>query len=164
MTKRLRFLAAALMAAFAFSSAPASAGGTEVHVMGAWVRDVPPTMKMTAGYMTVMNHGEKARALVGVTSPDYDRVEMHISRITDGVATMHEAKQIDLPAGGDLSFAPGGMHLMLIRPKAGTADKAEVSLTLEFADGMTIDLMAPVRKSAGDGMPMHNHSHTSPGS
>ncbi len=164
MTKRFGFLAAVLMAAFAFSSAPAAAGGMDVHVMGAWVRAVPPTMKMTAGYMTVMNHGEKARALVGVTSPAYDRVEMHISRITENVATMHEAKQIDLPAGGELSFAPGGMHLMLVGPKAGTADKAEISLTLEFADGMTVDLMAPVRKSAGNGLPMQNHNHTSPGS
>lgn len=160
MDKCIKLAAAMLMSICIFASAPVAGGGMDVHVTGAWVRGVPPVMKMTAGYMTVMNHGRKTRALVGVSSPEYDKVEMHISRITDGVATMHEAKQIDLPAGGELSFAPGGMHLMLIGPKADTAGKREISLTLEFADGARIVLAAPVRKSAGG--QMHDHNHGSP--
>lgn len=154
-------LFAAAVACILASAVPASAGEGGVHVMDAWVRAAPPTMKMTAGYLSVMNMSDHELALVGVKSPDFDHVEMHVTRIENGVASMQEVKQVTVPAGGTLAFAPGGMHLMMFGLKPAAAAKGVASLDLEFADGSTVHVDAPIRKAAGEIM---QHMHMSHGS
>ena len=115
---------------------------SQVSVESAWARPTPPSAKLGAGYLTVVNSGAADR-LVGAASPAAARVEMHIT-IRDGeILRMREAKALDLPASGRLELKPAGAHLMFVdlkRPfKQG--DKVPVTLKFDKAGEVKVDLL-----------------------
>jgi copper(I)-binding protein len=59
-----------------------------------------------------------ADRITGVSSPNADRVEMHNTVTTDGLASMERVDSVELPAGQTITFAPRGLHLMVISPDA----------------------------------------------
>lgn len=154
--------AAALLALAQGMSAARAAG--DIEIADAWIRFAPPAMKMHAGYFTMTNAGSAERELVAVESPAYGGVALHISREQDGVATMEHVAQVAVPPGGTVEFAPGGLHLMLMEPKAAQAEGAHVPLTLVFQDGERVEIRATVKKgmqadghSGHDGHEHHHH-------
>jgi copper(I)-binding protein len=115
-----------------------------------WSRATAPGQSTGAGYMVVLNQGNEPDQLVGASSPAAARVEIHTHSVdSQGVARMREVSSVELPAGGEIRFAPGALHLMLVdlaQPlKAGQnvpltlslekAGRVEVQLTVE-APGM----------------------------
>jgi copper(I)-binding protein len=78
---------------------------------------------------------------------------MHLSSMTGGVMRMTRQEQVAIPAGGQVVFAPGAYHLMLIglsRPlKAG--DKAPA--TLRFASGAKLKVDFQVGSGLGPPAP-----------
>jgi len=135
---------------------PAWAGGIEVS--DAWVREGPPTARVLGAFMTIRNSGDADDALRSVTSPQFERVEMHRTIMEDGMGRMVPQQEIAIPAAGQAVLEPGGYHLMLIRPRHALKAGDQVELTLEFASGQRIDLQLPVRKG-GSGMMDHSHHH-----
>src|SRR5687768_6985978 len=100
----------ALAAAFAVTASTAHAAP---KVEAAWTR--PAAQGQTgAGFMTLKNPGAKPDALVAVESPLARAVQIHRSSMSGGMASMKQLTRIELPAGGAVTFAPGGYHLMLI--------------------------------------------------
>jgi copper(I)-binding protein len=77
---------------------------------------------------------------------------------------MQRLDSVEVPAGGKVEFAPGGLHLMLIGPKAPLAEGAAVPITLSFRSGAEIAVEAkvlakpPAAAGAGDHGGMH-HGH-----
>lgn len=140
-------IAAALAAASVAHAAPI--------VKAAWTR--PAAQGQTgAGFMTLTNPDAKPDALVTVESPLARTVQIHQSNMSGGMASMKQLSRVELPAGGAVTFAPGGYHLMLIglaKPvKAGDA----VPATLTFASGAKIK----VSFVAAMGPPAaHEHHH-----
>jgi len=134
-------------------------GMSGISVADPWVRHAPPVVRTHAGYMTIHNRGETARAVVGAKSRHYKRVEIHVSRMQGGIATMERLAQVEVPAGGTARFQPGGLHFMLVGPKGNLALKDKVGLTLVLGDGAEIEVQAVVRKAApGKGsMPHSQH-------
>lgn len=66
-------------------------------------------------YFSVMSPA--ADAIVGVSSPQAERIEMHAS-VTEGTQTsMKRQERVDLPAGETVTFGPGGLHLMVFQPE-----------------------------------------------
>src|SRR5688572_5561619 len=99
-------LAAAILASTSAQAAP--------QVQAAWTR--PAAQGTTAGgFMTLVNPGAKADALVAVESPLAKGVQIHESMIHNGAAMMHSVTQVPVPAGGRITFAPGGYHLMFLK-------------------------------------------------
>ena len=127
-------------------------------VENAWIREAPPNMKMLAGYLVLHNHAEQAQTLVGASSEAFAKVEIHRSETIDGVARMSAVAKVDIAAGGQLAFAPGGYHLMLIDPVKPLKAGDEVALSLKFAGGESMDLKAEVKKAQGAA---HDHEHHS---
>ena len=130
----------------------------ELTVEDPWVRAGPPTARVMAAYMILRNAGDSDRDIVRVTSPAFARVEMHLSRIEDGMARMIPQDALHIPAGGELELAPGGYHLMLFEPAAPLDIDAEVELTLHAADGDTVPVTAVVRMP-GEATGDHSHHH-----
>lgn len=128
------------------AAAPIAVAQPPITVTDAWVRAAPPTATMTAGYLTLHNRTGTEVVLTAVSSPQYEGVELHRSRIVDGVARMEPVESIAVPARGELVLAPGGLHLMLIGPREPAAEGDAVDLTLVFADGWQLDLAVPVRR------------------
>lgn len=128
----------------------ALAGGG-VTVTDAWIRHVPPVMKVQAGYATVSNNGSTPQAIVGAESALFEKIELHMSRVENGVAIMEAVKRIEVPVGGKVAFAPGGLHLMLHKPKQALNIGASVPISLILETGEKVAIAAMVKKSAARG-------------
>jgi periplasmic copper chaperone A len=127
-------LAAAVALIAAAVGAPAWAAP---QVSAAWSR--PAAQGSTGvGYMTLANPGKAADALVAVESPLARSVMIHQSVVSGGVASMRMLDRAPIPAGGSVTFAPGGHHLMfmgLTKPlKAGD----RLPATLIFSSGARV--------------------------
>ncbi len=118
-----------------------------ISVEDAWVRAAPPAAQVLSGYFTVRNGARDAVTLTRVESPNFARVEMHRSEIVDGVARMEAVESVEIPARGNLEFAPGGLHLMLMEPLGAMAAGTTVYFVLTFDNGWTLEVTAPVRKA-----------------
>lgn len=118
---------------------------------------------VTAGYVTVLSPVDDA--LVAVSSPMVEAIELHTHTMTDGVMRMARVEAFDLPEGVPVSLAPGGDHLMLFGlgegPDDGWGEGDIVPLTLAFASGQTLDVDAVVLVdvTAGAGASGHGEGH-----
>lgn len=117
------------------------------HVMDAWVRLPAVSGRPAGGYF--MAHGTAAAdALVSVTSPAAERIEMHSMATENGVMKMRREDSFALPARGTLTFAPGGSHLMLFGLSPDVKPGAKVPLTFRFKSGATVTLDAEARAAS----------------
>lgn len=130
-----------------------------VSASSAWIRFAPPGTTVHAGYLTLANTGPSDVALTGASSPGYERVEIHHSKVINGVATMEKLAQISVPSGQTIAMKPGGLHLMLIKPKGSQELGTKVPVKLSFSDGSSIMIQAEVNKGAKPEMDDHKHHH-----
>lgn len=131
----------------------------ELVIHEAWVREGPPTAAVLAGYMRIDNPGANERTITAVTSPRFERVEMHRTEVVDGVARMLPQEQLVVPAGGSLILEPGGLHLMLINPTAPVTAGETITLRLQLGDDNCASIDATVKRGADDGMDHSHHHH-----
>jgi copper(I)-binding protein len=89
-----------------------------------------PGREMTAGYLTLENRSDAPVTVTGVSSPQFGIVEMHDSTVANGVSRMRQLREISVPPGSSVQFAPGGKHLMLMKP----VDDIQ-NITLHFLSG-----------------------------
>lgn len=138
------FVAAAVL--LAGCSKPA-----ELGVSRAWVRLPAVAGRPGAAYFTVQG-GDRDDALLAISTPAALRAEMHETMDRQGMKSMRPARDIAVPAGGKLEFAPGGRHVMLF--DIGPAVKAggRIPLALAFASGKRLEVQAEV-VGAGDPAP-----------
>jgi copper(I)-binding protein len=125
----------------------AEAGG--IGVADAWVRPTIGGGRTTAAYMTITNDGDDD-VLQSARSPKAKAVELHKTTMTaDGVAQMRAVKNgLPIKAGGTLTLAPGGVHLMVMGLDEALAEGGELPLTLEFAKSGPMQITVPVRATA----------------
>lgn len=109
--------------------------GDVVAIMNAWVREAHSAATVNAGYMTLVNVGPEDVALVKVESDAYKNIEVHEMVAVDGLMEMHEVTDMVIPPGGQIGFAPGGRHLMLMGPKEHFIIGQTVDMTLTFKSG-----------------------------
>jgi len=164
---RIAALAASLVATAILLTAlvsPALACKSDVSAMNSWIRMAPPGMKVHAGYMMLQNKSDRTVEITGAESASYKRVEIHASKVIDGIATMEKLAQISLAPGQTVALKPGGVHLMLIGPRfAEQKEGQEIRIALKRSDGSRIELVAPVKATAPGGQQEssdgHHHSH-----
>lgn len=130
-------------------AAPAAAG--VLAATGGWVRATPPGMPMLAGYVTLANTGDAPVTLVGASSPAVEAVELHRTEIVDGVSRMRAAGELVIAPGETLALAPGGLHMMLMRPVAPVSAGDTVEITLDLGAAGTQVLALPVQAAASAG-------------
>lgn len=124
--------------------ATASAAQAAPSVHGAWSR--PAGQGTTgAGFMTLTNPDAKPDALVAVESPAAREVQIHLSSMSGGVASMKELASIPVPAGGHVTLAPGGYHLMFLGLTKAQKVGDTVPATLVFSSGARIKASFAVR-------------------
>ena len=111
-----------------------------VEVHDAWVRTPNPAVDVAAGFMTLVNTANEPLSVVAVSSPMADIVEMHETRVVDGMASMQKANVVRIPARGTAKLEPGGMHLMMIGLRKPLPRQTEFTLRLD--DGNTVTATA----------------------
>jgi copper(I)-binding protein len=110
---------------------------------------VPPGATATAGYLVLENGSGREYRLTGVEAAGMARVEIHETRMQDGVMRMRQVDAIPVPAGSEVALSPGGRHLMLFAdslPREGDT----VTMALRFDDGTALSVEAPVRRGGED--------------
>ena len=114
------------------------AGDESIRIENAWIRNAPPGMPMLAGYQVITNIGDRQYTLLKADSPDFDAVEVHQSRVENGMARMSQVQQLSLEPGESHVFEPGGLHLMLMHPKRRLKPGDQVPITFHFSNQQTI--------------------------
>ncbi len=106
-----------------------------------WARATPATAKAGGGYLVIRNTGATADRLVSARSPAADKAEVHEMKMEGSVMRMRELDHgLDIPAGGTVTLAPGGLHVMLMGLKAPLKLGTKVPLTLVFEKAGSIDV------------------------
>lgn len=95
------------------------------------VQAPPPGAKALAAYMTIENPASTPAVIKHIKSLDFEKVEIHLSEIKDGIASMTAQNELVIPAKNTLELKQGGLHLMLINPRKAffPGDKIELILT-----------------------------------
>ena len=119
----------------AFTVSQEKPSGDVVAIMNSWVREAHAAATVNAGYMTLVNVSSEEVALVKVESEAYENIEVHEMVAVDGLMEMREVTDLTIPANGQISFEPGGKHLMLMGPREHLTSGQEVDMTLTFKSG-----------------------------
>lgn len=143
--KSLRLAFLALVALSLAACQPAEVP-TEPSLENAWIRALPPGMKMTAGFGTLSNGTADMIEIASFSSPQFRGVSLHLTEVVDGVSSMHEVESMSLGAGESLEMAPGGYHLMLMGPRGGMAVGQMIELDVSAADGRVFRFQVPMEK------------------
>lgn len=149
-------LTAILAAATATQAADYKLGA--VTVRQPWSRPAQAGMN-GVGFMIVENAGKSPVTLKRMEAASAASVEIHQSAMAGGVMTMRELTNgVVIPAGGQIAFAPGGYHFMLLNLKAEQKVGQKVPVTLVFDNGrkLKVDLAVQLAPPAA---PQAEHRH-----
>lgn len=135
----------------------ASAAEDSLTVSNAWVREAPPKAEESAAYLTIHNKTNQAHKLVGVSSPQFQKAEIHDTEVTYGKAHMRRVGSLPIEAHGTVEFKAGAYHLMLISPLQPLKAGNTVELRLQFDDVPQITVQAPIRKADDADETPHRH-------
>ena len=113
--------------------AAAMAAKANIDVTDAWVRATAANATTAQVYLHLVS-AKDADRLVGLEVSNATRVDVREPTDT-GAAKGNAAPSVDVPAGGNLNFAPGGRHLLLSGLKAPLKEGESFLLTLRFDKG-----------------------------
>ncbi|MSQ68173.1 MAG: copper chaperone PCu(A)C [Gammaproteobacteria bacterium] len=134
-----------LLLAGVLPSAALACPGLEVK--GAWVREPPPASPGTAAFMSLHNAGASALTITGWRSPQFGTTMLHATLSSGGQTKMRGHAQLSMAPGEGIVLAPGGLHVMLMKP-TGTLHEGE-PVSLELSCGpQTTSFEMPVRREA----------------
>ena len=113
-----------------------------------WVRLPPVAMPMMAGFGRIANPCPAPVVIVSAGSPAFGEVSLHETRIVEGISRMRAIEQLRIAPDGDATFKPGGMHLMLMQPRAPLKEGSKVVVVFKLQDGREFLSELIVKKSA----------------
>lgn len=151
---RILVVCATMFAAVAVIAQPVTKDG--IVVEHAWVRATPPNAPVAGGFVSLRNTSNRADRLLSVTSPDATTVEIHESRMSDGVMRMRRLDAgVAIGPNATVALKPGGYHLMFIGPKKPFAQGGTVTATLNFERTGTQAVKFEVRGMGSSGQAHH---------
>ena len=131
----------------AIAAAPCLAA-PQLTVTYPWFRALPGGLP-AGGYFDLHNATAKAMTLKSASSPACGMLMLHKSDTMGGMASMSDVSQIDVPAGGMVSFSPGGYHLMCTDPTPKMKIGARVPVLFSLSDGSAVAVAFTVRGATG---------------
>ncbi len=138
-------------------SYPVFADATQdITINNVWISEAPPGVTTLAAYATIYNGSNETKSLTSVTSPLFSSIEIHLSKIVDGIARMEKQPSITISADETVELSPGGYHLMLFNPAKPLQSGNSATISFNFSDGTSLSVAAPVSKRQHDS---HQHYH-----
>jgi hypothetical protein len=116
----------------------------QLRVSDAWVRYAPVRENPSAAYFTI-HGGPQDVSLIGVSTEVAIRSEMHETMAgMSGMASMKPVTNVQVPAGSEVKFEPGGKHVMLWNINPGLKPPKRIILTFSFSNGEKLQTDAPL--------------------
>jgi copper(I)-binding protein len=128
-----------------------------------WARTSPMATDMGAAYMNITSPVDDALLGASVDASVAGMTQIHETVMAEGMSestemgsgttaapamTMQEVKEIALPAGEQVSLAPGGYHVMLMKLVAPLKVGTEITVTLTFKNAGEVQVTVPVLDEA----------------
>lgn len=106
---------------------------------------------VSAAFMYITNTSDEDVSLVGASTQVANIVEIHETRMTDeGVMQMRPLLDgLVIPAGETVELRPGGFHVMLMDLQDNLYNGTTLYLTLEFSNGESLVVGAPIEDRLG---------------
>ncbi len=138
MKNRFKILGVIALVIIVMLSACAAPAAPAINVEGAWGRVSPSIAGTGAFYLMIKNTGGSEDKLTTVKSPACGMAEVHETvKKDDGTMGMNLVPEpVAIPAGGQVEFKSGGMHVMCMMMKAD-----------QFVSGNKVDLIMTFEKS-----------------
>lgn len=134
----------ALLTTFLISAC--SGFSDELAVQDAWAR--PAKMgENGAIYFRIANGTNTEDVLLGASTDIAEAAEAHMSmQNNQGVVSMHHQETVQVPAGEEVAFKPGNLHIMLVNLSRDLKVGDVFILTLRFQNSGEIQLQVKVKE------------------
>jgi copper(I)-binding protein len=145
-TRSAAVVLGALACLLGVALAPVAPSTGVLAIHAPWCLATGPSAN-AAGYLVIDNRGYTPDRLTAITSPAARRVSIHQSRVNGGLATMTLLASIELPARTVVTFAPGGLHLMLeaLRRPLTVGERVPVTLWFKVSGPVRTSLVVMLR-------------------
>lgn len=100
-----------------------------------------PGKTVSAGYFELHNHSSADITIIGASADAGSSVEIHRTRRQGDQVRMERIRRLPVAAGSSVSFAPGGLHLMLFGVET-LPPATEITLQLEAGGSVTATFTA----------------------
>ena len=134
-----------------------------VTIIDPWSRALPPTAPNGAAYFRIENRGPSADRIIAARTAMAERAELHTHEMEGGLMAMRRVESVEVPIGGEVSFKPHGLHVMLFGLRQPLVDGERFDLALVFEKAGEIEVSVDVRRtdpSAATGHEGHKHGQT----
>jgi copper(I)-binding protein len=111
----------------------------------AYLRQPAPGQSVLAAFVTFENTSNYAYTLKHISSPRAESIKVHNTLYEDGVMSMRPVAQLVVPPQSELTFKPGGYHLMLSGLEGTFSPGDAIPLSFSFEGGTTLEVTAEVR-------------------
>jgi copper(I)-binding protein len=157
MLNKLIVLAALLLPA-CFANAHEYKVG-ELEIAHPWSQELPPNAPTVAAYFVINNEGKTADRLLSVDTPIAGEAQLHEHVMQGDMMKMQHVPSVEVPAGGEVTFAPMAYHVMLLNLKDRSllTDGKRFPMTLHFEKSGDVTVEVAVQKQAPDSMQAHVH-------
>lgn len=146
--RRMRTQAMLVLAILLGLPVAAHARDCAPRVKDGWIRLMPGGMPMQAGFGRIDNPCPMPATIVSASSPAYGSVELHESKVVDGINRMREVPELRIAPDAAAVLKPGGLHLMLMQPKTTLKPGSRVAVVFKLKDGRELIGEFEARKPA----------------
>jgi len=136
------------------SAAPVIAGSLEIS--NGYTRATLPKAPVGGGYITIVNKGTEGDRLISASSPFAKSTSLHDMKMDGTMMKMAEMPDgIEIPAGGTVTLAPGGLHMMFMGLTQPFVEGQTVPVTLVFEKAGSVEIQLTVGAINADMSTMH---------
>ncbi|MNF64538.1 hypothetical protein D3C84_462730 [compost metagenome] len=158
MLNKLIVLAALLLPACFANAHEYKVGALEIA--HPWSQELPPNAPTVAAYFVINNQGKTADRLLSVDTPIAGEAQLHEHVMQGDMMKMQHVPSVEVPAGGEVTFAPMAYHVMLLglKDRSLLVDGKRFPMTLHFEKSGDVTVEVAVQKQAPDAMQEHKHA------
>lgn len=132
----------------------------ELEIAHPWSQELPPNAPTVAAYFVIHNNGKTADRLLSVDSPIAPAAQLHEHVMQGDLMKMQQVPSVEIPAGGNVIFAPMAYHVMLLNPtdRSLLTDGKQFPLTMHFEKAGDVTVEVSVQKKPPETTQAHAHA------
>jgi copper(I)-binding protein len=132
----------------------------ELEIAHPWSQELPPNAPTVAAYFVIHNGGKTDDRLLSVDSPIAPEAQLHEHVMQGDLMKMQQVPSVEIPAGGNVTFAPMAYHVMLLNPtdRSLLSDGKRFPLTMHFEKAGDVTVEVSVQKKPPETPQAHAHA------